>query len=324
MNALKDLGDSFLSNIGALGKTIGDVIKGAQQGGIWGALAAAIMDLLSQIKGWTDIQNIANGQMKQLLQTMSSGLNSIIGGLKPLMGALGLLSNVVGTLLNPIFQLIGQVLQGIAPLFVILGEVLKPLAGTFQQIFGLLGNVLTPVLQGITYLFIGLGEVMLGLQLAVDYVILAFNQFVDWFDQNILHKGNNSGGVLSAINAVNDTIVQMKTLASQTPDRLRAIANASANAAGAMGATADAANNTTSAFNKMTQQFTNIPQGFKVALRTFQAMQASGGAFNGFAGAAGSHSVTIQHLEVKASSITELYSQLAAVHKRHAFNGGGG
>jgi hypothetical protein len=74
----------------------------------------------------------------------------------------------------------------------------------------------------------------------------------------------------------------------------------------------------------MTQQLTNVPQGFKVALRTFQAMQAGGnGGWAGTSGAAMT-GVTIQHLEVKANSMTDLYNQLVKVHKRHAFNGGGG
>lgn len=266
ISALQTAGESFLSNIGQLGSTINDVIKGAQQGGIWGALAAAIMDLLAQLKGFSAIQDIAKGQLTQLLGVLSSGLGSIMSALHPLMGALGFLTNIVGELLNPILGVIGQVLQGIAPLFVILGMVLQPLGEAFKSVSSVISTILKPVLQALAYVFIGIGEVMLAIQVALSAVWLALltgaDEFLKAFGNHSLDQARDDANA-----ALQANIAQMNALGNTNIAALMALANQSADTSEALGATADAA-------NSVTQALLNVPQGFKVAYAEYSASTA--------------------------------------------------
>lgn len=280
-SALQTLGEGLLSNLGQFGKTVSDVIKGAQQGGIWGALAAAIMDLLAQIKGWTRIQDIAQGQMKQLLQSLGSGLNSIINALHPLMGALGMLTNSVGGILNPILGVIGTILKGIAPLFATLAVSLRVLGGTLGPLLQIVGGILEPLFKLLAAVLSPLVLIFMALKVAVDYVSVAFNTFVDWVDH--ITGGNNQGGINDAQNQLNQDMATMSSFAQDFAnhpfDALNNLETNSANAAEALGRTADAA-------NSVTQQLLNVPSGIKVAAYAYSASNGTGAPQGGSASGA--------------------------------------
>lgn len=312
VGGLQVAGDAFLSKIGQLGTVINDAIKGFQQGGIWGALAALIMDLLSMMDGWKDIQNLAQGQLMMALKDMSSGLNSVIGGLKPLMGAVESIAQAFHGVLNPILGLVGKLLKGIAPIIELVGIALQNIGSSLAPVFQIIGAIITPILKALEPILRAVALVFIALKLSTDLVSLAFNKVID----DLFHQ--NAGGVLDATKSVVDDLAQMQDVATKGLD---GVAAASADSAEAMGATANAANGAAKSLSKFSENLSNVPSGFRIALRTYQSMQAAGAHQLPGGGAAVVH---IDKLTVAANSMTELYDQLLKLHRRNSFNGGGG
>lgn len=289
VGGLQVAGEAFLSKIGQLGTTINDAIKGFQQGGIWGALAALVMDLLSMMDGWKQIQNIAQGQLMMALKDMASGLNGIISGLRPLMGAIESIAHALHNVLNPILELIGKVLGALAPLFESIGISMQLMGPIINMICELLGAILVPILKLLNPILTVVALSFLGTELALEYLDLGLNMLVDWLDKTF-GNGNNTGGVQAAQDQVNNTIVQMAMLvgALQTgSDGLGTLANQSANAADAMGAAANSANSAAAASSKFTREFSNVPEGIKTALLLFDAAAKAGSAAQPGGGATG-------------------------------------
>lgn len=259
--ALKVGAAHITANLGELGKVINDVAQGWQQGGIWGALIALVMDLLSMVKGWKDIQAIADGQLKMALKDMASGLNSVISGLKPLMGAIESIMKAIHGILNPILELIGGVLKDIAPVIEFIGIALQNIGSSIKPLIQVIGQIITPLLQALEPILRVVAEAFLGIRLAADYLNLGFQEFVNWIDG--FFGKNNGGGIATAIDAVN---ADMKAMQDLWNVGLGGLADQSAAAAEQLGKTADAA-------ASVTEQLLNVPEGFKVALAAFDATQ---------------------------------------------------
>lgn len=270
IEALKMGADMMTKNLGQLGTVINDVAKGWQQGGIWGALIAFVMDLLSMMDGWKDIQAIANGQLKMALKDMASGLGGILGALKPVMGAVGIIANAVHGILNPILGLIGKLLAGLAPVLAMIGYLLSSLGPIIDVICNLIGSILTPILQLLGPILTVVAETFLFMKLTIEYTILALYVMIDAIEKFGGGAGDQ-GDIDKAKKDVLDTQQQMVDLANKGLDGM---ANASADAAEQLGKTADAA-------ASVTQQLLNVPEGFKVALAAFTATQPIGGGGGG-------------------------------------------
>lgn len=332
MSALANAGDMMLKNLGNLGTTINDVIKGAQQGGIWGALAALIADLLALMPGWKAIQNIAQGQLLQFVQQLSSGLSGIINVLHTLMGAIGTITSGVLSTLTPILVIIGNVLKNLAPILEIIGLAFQTLSPTLSMLGDIIGTVLTPIFRILAPILDVVTLSFLGVKLALEYVRLGFATFIGWIDNQF--GSNNDQGIADAQQAVNDTIVQMAQIQGdlKTGDLFKgngfagpsALADASANASEQLGATANSANQAATAMNKMTAQLTNVPAGIKIALDRFNATTATGAAVTASGGMSAAGTMHIQNVVVQANDIVHLYKQLKKHHERARAQSGGG
>jgi hypothetical protein len=280
MGALKMLGDSFIQNTGKLGQTISAGIQGFQQGGVWGAMIAVIMQFVTSAKGWTEIMNIGNGQFQMALNDMAKGLGDLFSGLKPLMGAIESIAKAIHQVLNPVFTLLGVILKGIAPIFEVVGVALQVVAGTLGPLIQIIGGILDPLFKLMGLTLSPLVIAFMYLKVAVDGIALGFNMLIDWIDR-ATGLGNNQGGVDSAsaqfeadkasadqfaLNFLNDPFGAIGTLENQSADTAAALGN--------LGNTA----------NTVSQQLLNVPQGFKVALAELAATQAVGTSSSGGSG----------------------------------------
>jgi len=323
VDGLKVLASSFTSKLGDLGKTIDDAIKGFQQGGIWGALAALVMDLLSMMDGWKTIQNIAQGALMKALQDMSKGLNSIISALQPVMGAIESIASAVHSVLGPILQLIGTILKGIAPLLTALGVSLQVIGSTLGPLIQIIGGILDPLFKVLGVTLEPLVLVFMALKVGADYVALGFNLLVDWVDKLTGH--NNEGGVTDATNQLVADQVQLSQFVSDMQkDPWGAINDFNQQAADGLNTLGEQANKTSTALSKFGQQLSDVPDGFKLGLRTYQAIEPRGGGSGSPLGSFSRASISIDKLQVVANSVTDLYNELVKVHKKHSFNNGGG
>lgn len=304
VGGLKVLGEAFTKNLGDLGKTIDDTIKGFQQGGIWGALAALVMDLLSMMDGWKDIQNIAQGQLKMALKDMAGGLNSVIDALKPLMGAVESIASALHGLLDGVLDVVAKVLSGIAPLFQTIGVSLQALLAPVGTLLQIVGGILDPLLKLMGITLEPLVLIFMALKVGVDYVSLGFNMLVDAIDKGLIQginqfidsinsvfqshldhlSGigvNNAGGIVNATTQLANDMAQLKQFADDMiNDPLNAqddFARQSAAHAEAMGNDTDQVNKNATAMAKFNQEFSNVPTGIKTALLMFNAANADDG-----------------------------------------------
>lgn len=311
VGGLKVLGQAFTSKLGQLGTTIDDAIKGFQQGGIWGALAALVMDLLSMMDGWKTIQNIAQGALMRALSEMSSGLNGILSALGPVMGAVESIASAVHSVLGPILELIGKLLQGITPIIELVGIALQNIGSSLAPVFEIIGAIITPTLQLLAPILEAVAIVFAALKLVTDEVTLAFNQFIDWLDHTF-NNGNNGEGVAAAMGQVQEDQYQLMQLVND-PNGLADIASNTADGLGQLGASSNDASKSLSKFN---QDIQNAPDGYKIAGTIFKAIAPTGGGMSTPMGSFGRTPISIDKLEVKANSITDLYNQLLLVHHR--------
>ncbi len=286
INGLSAIGSQFSSKLGDLGKVIDAAVSGAQSGGVWGAIIAVIIELLSRFERFSEIMDIANGVVAYALEGLASGLGSLIDGLKPLFGALNVLDTSAFEILTPILELIGKLFENIAPLLVVVGDALGMVATTLQPLFQIIGAVidslmiLNPVLGLISL-------AMLGLKIVFAGVNLGLNMFVD--DLLKIFGGNNRSGVEKAEKDVADAIKEAeKAAADFAKDPFGALGDRADDAAEnleEMGKqTEESTKKTTDALDRLTRQFTNLPNGFKVAGRIFNATDPVGGGSGGGGG----------------------------------------
>jgi hypothetical protein len=274
--ALKNAGSMFTAKLGKLGETINAGVQGFQNGGIWGAVIAVIMQFVTSAKGFTQIMNIGNGQFQMALNEMSKGLGDLFNGLKPLMGAIESIMHAIHDVLNPVFTVLGVILRGIAPILEVVGLALQVVAGTLQPLIQIIGGILDPIFKLLALTLTPLVMVFMALKVGVDYVKLGFAMLIDWIDHIV--GSNDAGDIVSATADVANDSKKLTDFVSDWIahpfDAINNLENSSANAAAALDDTATAAKD-------VSQQLLNVPQGFKVALAEFAATQAVGTSSSG-------------------------------------------
>lgn len=282
---LAAVGLQFISKLGELGDVVNAGIQGFQSGGVWGAILAVIVELLSKFEGFSRIMDIANGLVQGALGDLAGSLGRLIEGIRPLLGAFGMLFGSIHGMLGPIIDLIGGVLGQLSPLFVILSIVLKPLGSLFASIAGVLGQVLGPILVLIANIFRGVGIVMGGLQTAVSAVWLALvtagDEILKAFGNHSLQKARDDANA-----ALKGNIQSVQDLVNMDVGKLMSQANDAADHFEDLGKKTDdmgkSAGKTSKALDRLTAQFTNVPSGFRLNYRTFEVTtptaQAGGGA----------------------------------------------
>lgn len=300
----------FVSKMGAFGEVVSAAVQGAQAGGIWGAIIAVVFDLLSRLEGFQRIIDIGNGMVQMALTNMAGGLGSIINVLGTLMGALSSITKAVHGILGPILEIISKALERLAPMFITIGTVLGIVGATLQPVFTILGaifdilKIFNPILTLVTLS-------MMGLKLGIEYVNLGFQMFLDW----VLEKlgQNNNSGVTSAQNAVNRTQNEIIALAKQLEkDPFNALTNHSNAAADDLEELGKTTEETKKGLDKLNGSLTNVPEGFKVALRRYDASNPMQGWHDsgGGGGAGGSGQQLHVHVEGNVLTEGELISKL--------------
>lgn len=259
---------SFASKLGDLGQMINAGIQGFQSGGVWGAIIAVFVELLSKFKRFQELIDIGNGQVQAAVSDLASSFSDLIDGLKPLMGAIGMIAHVVHEILAPIISFIGKILGSLAPVFALISVVLTPLAGSLQTLFDVIGQTLGPAFAILNVIATGLAMVFLGLNEAVLYVKAGLLEFLRWLDHTFNPTGNHSGTDQAAADAwaeLHKNEQQMKDIADHG---LAGVASKSADTAEALGKLGDTA-------DQVSRQLTNIPTGFNTALAEWRASFAT-------------------------------------------------
>lgn len=262
--ALVNGGQMMLSKMGELGTVIQSAIQGAQSGGIWGAIIAVFVELLSRFERFQEIIDIGNGQLKQFVDMLSDCFDPIIDALRTFMGASGYVTEVVLKLLAPIFTQLGKAIESVVPLIMAIAEALA----LFQPIFDLIGQILGPIFEGIGYVMRFVGLTILGTMNGLLYLWIGILSLVREIAKAFGANTNDIDKLLvDAVVKLGDTQAKMKNLAETG---MIEVAKAAADASEGLGKTADAARETA-------EQLLNVPEGYKVAMNRFAAIATSTG-----------------------------------------------
>ena len=135
--AMKALGTAVLEAIPRLNALVSAAAQGAQAGGVWGALLAVIVQLMSETTAFQRIINLVNSDLDQVI----AAIDPIVSALAGLMEGFDAVSNVLTGAFAEIFKPIGDIIGAIAPLFKTLTEAIAPLTG----MLGLIGDMLKPI-----------------------------------------------------------------------------------------------------------------------------------------------------------------------------------
>lgn len=200
------------SMLGSVGGIIQAGIQGGQSGGIWGALIAIILELLSKFEGWGAVLDKAEAAFGKLIDDVGPGLQALVDAFMNLMDAVQPLANLIHAILNPILKIVAVLFQGIAdtigllitilePIFTIIGQALEGFASTLKDMFGSfkpiisvlkpifqLFGALAKVLSPIAPIFFIIGVILKGLSLIILGVMWAIgkaiNAIAQIFDPN--------------------------------------------------------------------------------------------------------------------------------------------
>ncbi|WP_338865559.1 hypothetical protein [Myxococcus stipitatus] len=279
MQAARDaLVNRFLGGLGQLADLINAGLQGFQAGGAYGAIAAVAAELLMQSKGFKDVIEVTNG----IIQQVADALGTLLEPLQPLLGAISLIIDAFFSSLTPLFEmlanaveplaaplaLIGQLLEGLAPLFAQLGKVFMLIHDPLSQLVGPVMKALFGVLKFVAMVILAvaraIGWVWNLIVSAVQKVIRMLSSLVSWtgfdglarFARSLDSLRVDTDAMRASFDALQDMTWESAMARAEEAARVR---------------------EHTDAVTRATEAMTNVPSAWKRALRTFESENAQEG-----------------------------------------------
>lgn len=277
--AWESIGSKALGSLGKLGSTISNAM-GAAAGGPFAVIASLLLDLATSSEQFKPILEMVSGIFIEL----ANAVGQLLPPLKPLIGSLGVVATSIISALTPILVEVGDVLQQLAPSFMVLGATVAALAPIlevfikpFLEIQKVIAHALFPVLKTTAIIILT----------AAKAIGTAWNAIVGGV-QWVLHQIGKLPAIGDAADELADSMDglrvntdamgrQIKSIKEMTFDS--AMQDAS-NAADHFGQTTrDAAESADNA----AESLDNVPAAWRKNLRVFQAQdgQAGPGGGNG-------------------------------------------
>ncbi|ATB41147.1 hypothetical protein CYFUS_006609 [Cystobacter fuscus] len=276
-SARQSLVAQFTSRLGNLQGVIQSAQQGAQAGGAWGAVAAVVLELLTQSEGFAAVIEMVNA----ILQQVANVLGQVLA---PLQGLLGAVSRVLDAALRPLaplFSMLAGTLEPFAPALVIIGDMLSAL-GPFLELvvqgFSVLlnplsllgGPIMTALFEAFRWVSLIIMSVVWGLYQAwnaivsaVQWVLRALGDISIFGAKPLAFLSDWADSLQSAKAPVEDLEKSMRDLRDMTLEQAKAKANETA-----------ATVKNTKALQEATESLTNVPAAWRVAQRRFEAQDA--------------------------------------------------
>lgn len=261
---MKAIASIAMNGLGALGQTINNIAQGAQAGGIWGAMIAAVMEVFTRMEGF-----------QQMLSTLEYGLKRLGQFMEPLVGELfGIVETltVVGTEgLKPIFDALKPLFEGLAKFAKKLVPVIASVGNLFEAvgpILEVLANVVGGILDAVSPILDLLAGVVKIIATVVLGIIIGLNEVAAFFgDARARAESDRMKALVDKMWApgANDLAVAQGEAARETWRN-----------AAAQGAAATATQHAADAAQEVAESLSNVPSGYKIALSRFNAQDAAG------------------------------------------------
>jgi phage-related protein len=284
----------IVSRLGEVGSIVQSAQQGLEKGGIWGAILAVIAELLTRMKGFTDMVAVLNVAVGKVVDRLAPLFEKIFAAVGKIVAVVIDALLPVFDALQPVFDIFADILSNLAPIFTLLGPLFKGLGTVIKAVAAVIGavmkalkpiwDVLFAVVKVVIMVILGIVK---GIFEAWNWVIGAIASVIAFFGDTAgadAFRQNNRAdttGVDEGLKALEDS--SYATATAQAEATSETYRNAAAN-----GEAADAA-------NRATEAFTNVPTGYKIALARFNATgtdtpgagaagDAGGGGFGTWAG----------------------------------------
>lgn len=297
--AFATLGQSILQAIPRLNELVSAAQQGAQLGGVWGALIAVFVQLLSETEGFNQIIDHVNASLDKVL----SALEPLVAGLAAVFDATSSVTDAFMSTLKGPLETIGGLLESLAPILSAFDDILKVvsdgLSGAMQgmslfakpifMILKLIGTVLkviAPILQLLMLPLTLVGELFEWLADVLDPVFKEIDKAISWLANRLDEFGDFVGTLGERIaNWIKGkgfkSDAELASTGASTPEsraetvrndgliseEVRPVGDAAKGAADSLEKLGDTA-------DKVTDQLTNVPSGYKVATQRFLATVA--------------------------------------------------
>ncbi len=237
--------------LGAVGDLVNSIAEGAKQGGVWGAVMAAFMEIAKKTESALKFLGIAMEFIEQIAAMVEPLVKPIFDALTNVLGVVIEIVEPVFAALVPLFESIGSLVNSLAPILYSLGDLFAAIAPILEflgRIIGVIFDALAPVFELISGVIKVIASVLLG-------IIIAANEIAAFFgDTKAKAESDRLKGVLEAMWA-------------RTADMDRAAMDA----AGANLENAAAAEESSDALREFSNSLTNAPAGFRYAAAVFDA-----------------------------------------------------
>lgn len=293
---------SLFAKMGASGEIAQTGVAAFQAGGIWAALIAVVIELMSKIRSWTDLMDKSQKSVDKLMGDIGGALDAVVQALMVFFDALQPLKDLIHKILDPILKIVAQVITAFAAVSEVITSFFKPALEFIGELFKQIEVVLRPV----TAAFRAIMDVLkpVAEMLGSIGIVLKVLEPIFWLVGKVLGMVAITllaiswafGKLINAIAGKNvvDTDTMEKQMVAISKDIMGTTARGTSfEASGISGdkdpnsnkdidtqaettknveGFNDAIKDTTKTVAKFNQAFTNLPEGFKVALRSFQSM----------------------------------------------------
>jgi hypothetical protein len=306
---------SLTSSLGRLGTVINAAVEGFQAGGIWGAIIAVIVSLLSMTKAFERLNQISELMTGAVLKALDEGLGGLVEGLASIFGAINTILVPIFRVIGRIFGILGKSLEPLGPLIALVGMMLAPIFEVLVTVLDVIMDIMEATLIPISRVLFDIGKgLYVGLICIAEFFAMAWNAVVsalaDFMSWIPVVGGDMAAELRKMLINTDQLQAYRESVENTTFDDLinttRTLANAHIEAAGAV--------------KEFGESLTNVPSGFKVAAARFAATAATGGASSMAAAAAGGAGVEVK---VYVDS-REVAARVAARQSRGKFVATGG
>lgn len=283
--------------LGEVGNLVSTIAQGAQAGGVWGALLAAIMEIAKKTESAMRFLDVAMEFVMQLAAMVEPLVKPIFDALTNVLGIVIEVVAPVFAALEPLFQGIGRFVDNLAPILYAVGDVLAGLSPIIEFIGNVVGGILDalkPILDIVAGAVKLIATVLLGIIIFLNEVAAAFG------DTKARAEADRLKGVVDRMWKRDDET-----------------ARANGKAAGSALSLAAANKQAADSAKEVTESLTNLPSGFKLNALRFAADTGMGGLAAGGPGS-GSGGVYVENMYVQASDPEELAEQVENAQKRKA------
>lgn len=237
--------------LGAVGDLVNSVVQGAQQGGVWGAIIAAFMEVAKKTASAMAFLDVAMEFIEQIAAMIEPLVAPIFDALTNVLGIVIDIVEPVFKALEPLFSAFGQLIKNLAPILYAIGDVFQAIAPILEflgRVIGGIFNALKPVFELIAGVIKVIATVVLGFIIGLNEIAAALGDEA---------AKAESGRLKGIVEAMWNRTTEMDMAASD--------------AAAADLRKAAAADKSTKAVKSLTESLTNLPSGYRIQMARYDA-----------------------------------------------------